>query len=265
MNIPDFPLPSDPNTIIKFRTPTVSDCMSFVDLDPDFEEQVTTQYLNQIQVGELNDSGNWTGEDRRTALWWIFISTKEDRTLAFSYLCPHCGETHYPTIDMTTLGETAVSIDGLPYRKISFHVGEQIQNATVHPLTGFSLEHLEKLRNWRDSLATGTKEKRHVANKLSFYELLHSFDLDGQPADQNEALEYKKKIIDGMEVDTEFYPFAAKVEKALREMTHGILTKYDDAGYLILANRKACCEKEEKDRMYPILLPFRAFSFLPKL
>lgn len=264
MNIPDFPLPSDPLTIIKFRSPTVADCMSFSELEPSLEEQITTQYLNCLQVGDLNDSASWTGEDRRTALWWIFIATNEDKTLTFSYHCDICDDIHYPVINLTDWGENAVVIKGKAFRKVEFNHEDKVLTAKVHPLNGYSLEHLESLKNERNQYNENSIEYKKANNELSFYELLHSFDIDEQQEDQNQALENKKKLIQSMTVDSEFRPFVAKVEIALRDMRHGLLTKYNNAEYFVLGKRSPC-DKEEQDRKYNILLPFRNYSFIPIL
>lgn len=261
MNIPDFPLPSNTSVSITFRSPTVADCMAFAELDTAFEEQLTTQYLNTLQVSDLNDSGNWTGEDRRTALWWIFISSREDKSIGFSYHCDLCDEDHYPVINMTALGATAVTITGKPFRDIEFKHGDKVYAAKVHPLSGYSLEHLEQLKNARNSFTVGSVQYKKAANTLSLFEMLHSFDIDAQSVDQDEALAFKKALVESMDVDREFRPLAVSIEIALREMRHGLLTKYQDAGYLMLAQRSPCAK--EGDSLQPILLPFRAGMFIP--
>ena len=261
MNIPDFPLPSNTSVVITFRSPTVADCMAFAELDPNFEEQLTTQYLNTLQVNELNNSGEWTGEDRRTALWWIFISSREDKSIGFSYHCDLCDEDHYPVINMTSIGETAVTITGRPFRDIEFKHGGKVYAAKVHPLSGYSLEHLEQLKNVRNSFDVGTVKYKKAANTLSLFEMLHSFDIGDQCSDQNEALAFKKTLVESMDVDLEFRPLAASIEMGLREMRHGLLTKYQDANYLMLGQRAPCAK--EGDQQQPILLPFRAGMFIP--
>lgn len=95
MQIPAFPLPSNMTKTVNFRVPTVEDGMMFCELDESNEEASTTQFLNHLQdgaKGDFSDSGAWTGEDRRTALWWIFMSTSELGTIPFSYDCSHCGK-----------------------------------------------------------------------------------------------------------------------------------------------------------------------------
>jgi len=64
MHIPDFPLPSRPRTEIKFHMPTVADAMHYSECDPAFEEATTTEYLNAMQQGPVNDSALWTAQDR---------------------------------------------------------------------------------------------------------------------------------------------------------------------------------------------------------
>ncbi|STL60642.1 putative morphogenetic protein [Escherichia coli] len=67
MNIPKFPLPSRPETEIQFHAPTVKDALKYSDLNPAEDEATTTEYLNSMQDGEINDSAYWTVQDRRTA------------------------------------------------------------------------------------------------------------------------------------------------------------------------------------------------------
>lgn len=266
MLLPDFPLPSDISKIISFRAPTVADCMAFAELDPNYEEQLTTQYLNRLQESPLLDSGDWTGEDRRTALWWIFISSREDKTMSFSYHCDICDADHYPVIDLTTLGETAMTVAGKPYRDVTITKDGKEHAIRVHPLSGYALEHLEQIKNRRNEQIEGSGQYRIAANQLAMNELLHSFDVlaGAQPEGHNEALDFKRDFVESMNVDSEFKPFSVAVELALRELRHGILCQYHDGGYLMLANRPAC-DKEDKNRTYPILLPFRAVSFIPNL
>lgn len=60
MNIPKFPLPSRPETEIQFHAPTVKDALKYSDLNSAEDEATTTEYLNSMQDGEINDSANWT-------------------------------------------------------------------------------------------------------------------------------------------------------------------------------------------------------------
>lgn len=60
MNIPKFPLPSRPETEIQFHAPTVKDALKYSDLNPAEDEATTTEYLNSMQDGEINDSAYWT-------------------------------------------------------------------------------------------------------------------------------------------------------------------------------------------------------------
>ena len=274
MKIPAFQLPSNPKKIINFRTPTVQDALNFCELNPSLDESSTTSYLNDLQdikAGESNhDSGYWTGEDRRTALWWIFISSQTDTTVTYSTICSHCKGTVYHDINLVDLGGNAVILQKEPKKEIKFESNNQSYSAVIKPLTGYALEHIEQLRIIRNECKT-EKEKRKLSNEMAITELAHSLnDVTDQPKGNNESFEYKKQLISSMAMDSEFRPLIAMVELSLREMRHGLLTKYMDGTFHLICSVDGCpCNKNESEAQEGnsllLLLPFRSFDFISTL
>ncbi|CAH0543054.1 hypothetical protein [Vibrio marisflavi] len=273
MNIPPYPRPSSVNDVVHFRTPTVEDGLLFCELNEEQEEQNTTQFLNHIQNldkqgGKLNDSLYWTGEDRRTALWWIFIATQELPTAAVSYECEHCKEEHYLDVNLAELANTATAVKALPKSEITcFIAGEQVSKIKVQPLNGAACEHIETLRNIRDQYAYQSIEWRKADTEMTLTELVHCLTFPNQPSDQDEALNWKLERIKGMALDTEFRTLYAQVESELRTMRHGIMTQYKDGRFLLVSNQKNCSAAVEagEDQSKLLLLPFRHNDFIPTL
>ncbi|QFT40118.1 MULTISPECIES: hypothetical protein [unclassified Vibrio] len=267
MQIPAFPLPSNMTKTVNFRVPTVEDGMMFCELDESNEEASTTQFLNHLQdgaKGDFSDSGAWTGEDRRTALWWIFMSTSELGTIPFSYDCSHCGKTHYLDLHMAELMETAKAVPSLPKTEIEFTVKGQPHKATVQPMNGYAAEHIEGLRNTRDQFEPESGDWKKAANEMALNELAHCLTFNGQPEDTNEALDWKLELIKSMHLRTEFVKVSALVEQALREARHGLLTKYHEGRYYLVTTIPECDEYVKKGgpAARTLLLPFRNLDFI---
>lgn len=262
ITIPEFPLPSDIQTVIRFRVPNVEDSMAIADLNPDLEEAATTAFLNnqqdkEKQGGKVFDSALWTGEDRRTALWWIYISTHEDTTLPYRFTVN--GEEHYVDLDLRDLGDTANTLSIAPVVPITFQAGDQEYKAKVRPLNGRALEEIELTRIARAGHDENSGRYRTLSNRIAMQELIYSLSIEGEPDDQKEAEEYRYKLVMGMALETDFRSLFAKVVEARRKLTHGLATSYKDGVYLMIAN----VELQEGRGKEPLMFPFQASNFLP--
>lgn len=262
INIPPFPLPSDISKEIRFRVPLVDDCMMLSDMDPEKDEAATTQFLNKIQDTEnpnhvWYDSADWTGEDRRTALWWLYISTHNDKSLSFSYQVND--ETKVLDIDLTELGDTAITLSIKPEIPIEFTCGELSYTGHVVPLNGRALEQLEHLQILRRSFPDNSLDYRKLSDKISIREAVYSLKIDGEPDNFSDALDYRYKIITSMPLDFCFRSFMAKMIDAKRKLTHGLLTTYEDGIYYLVAS----VELEEGKGLEPFMFPFEHSAFLP--
>ncbi len=267
MNVPPFPLPSCLSEVVHFRVPTVDDAMLFAELDESQEEAATTQFLNHVQnlekQGQVNDSAKWTGEDRRTALWWIFIATQDNPTTTVSYPCEHCDGVHYVDVHLPDLADRSTVLLKKPQEVIECDVkGQLIQGIKVTPLNGESCEAIELLRNIRDSFDSDSLDYRKANREMMLTELAHTLTFPDEPLE--EAIDYRIDQIRSMAIDTEFRSLCAKVEIALRSMRHGLLTQYHEGRYMLVADRTPC-EQEEGDESKLLLLPFRNNDFIPSL
>lgn len=271
ISIPAFPLPSNPSKKIVFRGPTVADSLDFCDLRPELEEQATTDYLNQLQEGPRDDAALWTAQDRRTALWWIFVSTSSDTTLAYTYECQHCGESHHVDIDLVDLDDQVVMLDGSAYQEGEIRVNGEFKPARFHPMDGRAMVHLEGLRQERD-YSEPAKQKR-LSAEIKVAEVLHSFTLlEWADLPWEEALAKKRELVTQMDRESEYKPLVAQCLLAAAELRHGLAVEIRD-GRVDLVSPPLPCEnhgakegdKEAASEPAPatvLLLRFRPFQFI---
>ena len=169
-----FELFSDKRTKIYFRAPTVADYRQSVGLSEHLEEMVTTQYLNSLQIPEkykskeISDSATWTAEDRRTALFWIYINTHTDTMIPQKYPCPHCKEEHYREFDLLELGEYMIQPERPMIERIDI---EGLRAGFISPLRGYAMEQIEQARNIRDDYSEDSAEWRVAHTDLRLHEL----------------------------------------------------------------------------------------------
>ncbi len=82
----EFSLPSNPKGNLRLREETVAEAIDFSSIDPDCEEEATSLFLEKVQEKETyTDPRQWTGEDRRYALFQYFVSTSTYRSIPLSY------------------------------------------------------------------------------------------------------------------------------------------------------------------------------------
>lgn len=271
ISIPPFPLPSRPGTKISFRGPTVADCLDFCDLRPELEEQATTDYLNQLQDAPRDDAALWTAQDRRTALWWIYVSNSSDTTLPYSYECQHCGETHHVDIDLVDLDDAVIMLDRPAYLEGEVRVNGEYKPARFHPMDGRAMVHLEGLRMERDGCEPD--KKKRLSAEIKVAEVLHSFSVE-EWADLpwEEALKKKRELVTQMDRENEYKPLVAQCLLAAEELRHGLAVEIHD-GRVDLVSPPLPCEnhiaqegdKEAASEPVPatvLLLRFRPVQFI---
>lgn len=273
MKISPLPLPSNPKTKVHFRVPTVDDAISIAELDPAYEESILNEFLKDIQDADKNkgkerfDPTEWTVEDRKMALLWIFAQSREDKTISVGYECATCKDTHYVDVNIGGVLEQATTISGPSSLDIEFHKGKEVYQATVSSLKGLHAEHLEQIRLERDEHAENSKEYRILSVKLAMAEQAQLFSIKGEPEEEEEAFEYKMQLLRSLALDTEFRSLASKIEQALRKMHHGVPVRYVDGKYLLIAQHPNCesaIAKGGSDSI-ELLVPFRPYEFIPKL
>ncbi len=274
MKIPDFPLPSHPKTVIKFRTPTVQDAMDYSEVNPDFEERTTTQYLNAMQVGTVSDSALWTAQDRRTAVWWIYISANPEPSATFSYECMHCKQTHYMDLDLFRLDETAKYLEREPVIKHKLQTCGQLKEWSIVPLDGRAQEILERYRvNNLSPLSKGSKE--YLAEKLKIRLMKDALRtrLPDDPTDYEEAASRRYSLITQMDCATEYPALAARIRQSEDVLAHGLACVIEDGEVFLLSPPHYCTTKKKEvsgdgkgEVPYTnLLFGFRPHQFFPQL
>lgn len=271
ISIQPFPRPSNPGKKIHFRAPTVADCLDFCDLRPELEEQSTTDYLNQLQEGPKDDAALWTAQDRRTALWWIFVSSSADTTQAYSYECQHCGETHRVDIDMVDLDDAVVMLDRPAYIEGEVWVNGESKPAHFHPMNGLAMAHLESLRLLRDN--SEPAQKKRLTAEIKVAEVLHSFTpLEWASLPWEVALERKRELVTSMDRDSEYPPLVAQCLFAAAELRHGLAVEIREGRVDLVSPALPCenhpAEKEAAGEPAPatvLLLRFRPIKFIPAI
>ncbi len=269
MHIPKFPLPSRPEIEIQFRMPTVADAMAFCDISDTYEERTTTSYLNQMQEGEINDSQLWTAQDRRTALWWIFSSSRIDCVVTYSYKCAFCGEEHYYDLDLRELDQYATLLDREPYIEgVEIPVNGEIYEWRFVPLNGIAMENLEIMRALLPE-DRNSKEYKDAAANVRLWEYIYQTELfhDIDPDFQAKA-NRRYDLIKSMSIDTEFKQLIARIKTARDLLVHGLEIEFDQGVPRLVSPPHYCtkADKEEADRPSTrLLIPFRNHEFFPDL
>lgn len=270
LTIPPFPLPSQPKVKIQFRVPTVADTIDFCGIRTDLEESATTDYLRQIMAEGGPDPELWTAQDRRTALWWIFINIHDDTRLSYSYECSHCGETHHIDIDLVELDDGLLTLTGDPFiDDVVFYQGEEL-SARFHPLDGRAAAHLEEKRLELDGISE--EQEKRLKAEIKVLEIVHSFSLQKHEAlSWDDALAAKLDMVRSMDRVREFQPLVARCLVAAEELKHGLPVEIQE-GVVNVVSPPLYCETKTKEAVEGepvpatvLLLRFRAFDFIPTL
>ncbi|QUM78799.1 hypothetical protein HWV00_21235 (plasmid) [Moritella sp. 24] len=250
----------------------MADYRSFVGLSVYLEEMVATRYLNQLQVpesypdGKINDSTNWTAEDRRTALYWIYINTRDNTVINQSYECSFCQKEHGRQMDLCDLIPLLVESEHSMTEKLDI---PNIKPGYIQPLRGNAVEYLEQLRNTRDELEEDSPEWCVAHADLRIYECAWAlkFKDDDKSLSAEDQAENRFEYLLTLDAEKAFKKVAATVRKALSAMRHGLMSEYLDGEYKLVTPPHQCPNIEEGDEPVEtvLLLPFRYNNFLPSL
>ncbi|WP_147200786.1 morphogenetic protein [Pantoea sp. CCBC3-3-1] len=270
MLIPFFPLPSRPETTVQFNAPSVDMAMYFCKSQESTEERDTTEYLNMLQVKEsFSDARDWTANDRRTALWWVFINSRADSVIDFSYTCQHCGEEHWINQDMHELVGDLEVLAGAADMTIEATVQGKVNTWLLKPLDGHAMERLERMRQLLPS--TSRKQEYLTAlTELRLWEFVYQAHLfyDLEP-DYDKSAQYRYELIKQMDVGTEFAHLAASVRMMQQNLRHGLNVILDKGESCLLLPPHECPSealKEPAERPTTrLLVPFRNSQFLPDI
>jgi hypothetical protein len=252
--ITPFNLPSNPDVRVQLREATVADAIDFADVDDSHEEELTTLFLARVQEGQIQDSRNWSAEDRRFALYWYWLHTVKDHEISLSYECEHCGGRHVYLQDLGALAESYMPISGQPLRSAKWHDDPIV----VHPLTGRDVEALERMRLAKE-VAQGLVRKK-IETEMMLERLIMSVSFaDKTPDKPNNAKD--RKMILAMSLE-EFSEFAGLVSGLLLEMKHGLESVHEDGRLFLLMPPHKCPEGGGETRLR---YPFRNSDYIPSL
>lgn len=258
---------------IYFRSPTVDDYRKFAGMPTALEEELATQFLNSMQVaemyqeGEVSDSALWTGQDRRTALYWIYINTRENTVITQKHHCQHCDKPHTRQFDLKELVPMMISNDEVMRLDIAI---DGVKAGYIQPLRGNALVHIEEIKNERDMFEEDSPEWCLLHVDLRLYEIAWSlvFEADDRLLSLREQAKARFDYISTLNPETTYKKLAAKTRAALEDFGHGLMSEYR-AGEFQLVTPLFTCPESEKGEGEPkqtvLLLPFWSNNFLPSL
>lgn len=265
VEIAKFPLTSNPLKEIVFTQPTVADGLAFAALVESEDEVNTTHYLNKLQGENPDDSALWTVQDRRTALWWIFVNSRSDAVMTFSYECQFCKGIHHADIDMTSLADTVELLTVPAFVKTSVPVNGVPTNWTLKPLDGRGAEMLERLRELLPD-PEDTKNHEQKLAELRIAEIALCTSLDDDPDDFKEAANRRFDIINTMAIETEFTPLVARIQLMQRDLRHGLDMVIDKGrAHFVLPPQQCKKAQEGVDAKTVLHVPFCNHEFIPSL
>jgi hypothetical protein len=270
--IQPFELFSDKKTKVFFRAPSVADYRNFVGLDESLEEMITTQYLNNLQIPDKYpdnkplDSANWTAEDRRTALYWVYINTRSSTVITQEYHCQHCSKKHGRQIDLLELGEYFIDTKHSMVERLDV---PNVKAGFIKPLRGYAMEHIEQLRNLRDELEEDTAKWCVAHADMRLYETAWavSFKDDDKDLTNEEQATNRYEYLLTLDAEKAFKPLMAQVRQALGDMRHGLMSEYHDGVIKLVTPPHECPNTQEGDekKQTILLLPFLYNEFFPTL
>lgn len=274
----EFTLPSNPEIKTRLREATVAEAIDFSSIDSECEEEAASLFLEKVQEKETyTDPRQWTGEDRRYALFTYFVNTATHRHIPLTYVCSICGKKHTQDIELARILADYTPMSGKPFRDFTYDG----HNIVVRPLTGADLEGLEKYRydlliaeqrleESREKLPTQEVCRQEAAirasrARMAMYRLICSLDMvwldpQGTPKSRRPLVE---EYIKAMGV-AEFSRMIEKVDNALVEMRHGLRSSYID-GRIVLEIPDVKCDEYPDQPGVLLRYPFRFGGIIPTI
>lgn len=273
MHIPAFDLPSNPEKQALFRMPKVKDGMAWANASPETEEANVSRYLSEMLIDPTShDVRAWTGQDRWTALWWIFTNSRLDPTITVQYECEHCKDTHFYDCDLGVLINSVGMLTVEPFIPVEIPVNGEMHQWIIRPLNGYELEHIERVRLSLPEKTDPTYQAERLAmDILEYTHSAHLADESEDRADWMKEAERRHELIsgdNGMDLDTEFSVLVANVELARKSLAHGLEMRISGGETTLMLPDHACPTyvKEKGETGAPItrlFTPFRPSNFLP--
>lgn len=263
--IPEINLPSSPGIIVRLREATVADAIDFAGVQDGREEVVTSLFLDRLQdKATYTDPKKWTGEDRRLVLFWYWMHTTDDFNPALSFDCSVCGEAHTVAVDLRQISDKYKEIKGKAERDVDF----EDEVVIVRPLSGENLEEIEMVRlelmEAVDSEGAGSGNSKTLKARLRLLQFMLSVEFQEEKSKVDPRAFREKKLL-AMGQDA-FTTLVNKVESAIEEMEHGLLSVYKDGRIYLLTPPIQCTKTEHvKEVGTQLRLPFRNNDYIPRV
>jgi hypothetical protein len=243
--IPVYVLCEDGKTKVPFRAPTVADYRAFCGLSMKMEEAVTTDWLDRLLIDKEQSSANWTAQDRRTALWWIYIHTRQNTVITQSYKCSHCDQTHGRQFDIVELGAGLSSAGRSMMEPIDM---PGVKSGAIVPLRGYAMQAIEMARNERDELDPDSAEYEQAHADMRIKEAAASLVFDDEPKglEFDDLLSQRLEYLMTLDLERQFKPLLAKIALVLRDMHHGLATTYHEGDVSIITPDHTCPVKQSE-------------------
>ncbi|MDE1465092.1 hypothetical protein [Spartinivicinus poritis] len=253
-----LPRPSQPELTIRLREATVKDMLAIADTQPELEEHITTEYLNQLQAPETySDARQWTGDDRRLAVYWYALHTLPDTQMTLDYTCPRCDKALSYRLDCRDLADSSTTLKGKPYREAVFK-GEVLH---IKPLTGKALEQLEHIKLALHPLDNHTAEYRHKKAELPLSEITYCLDF----VELNLEGDAKKQWLLQLTA-SEFTQLKQLISEKLAELQHGLPSVMHEGQLQLTTQVPSCdCETQKNNDELTLFFPFRDYFQLPDI
>ena len=266
--IPEFKRLDGSNDIVHFRAPTVADCRNFASIPESSEQLVVTQYLSDLQVPDkrrnkdISDPKEWTDCDRMLALFWIYIATQSSTVITQSYFCQHCDQEHGRQMELSSLSEQIKLADAPMEQAIQT---PNIKQGFIVPLRGFAMEHIEDLKNFRDSHMQDSKEWAIAHTDMRLYESAYRlrFDDDDKEKTEQEQAKVRFEYLLTLEPDVQYQPLAIEIRQAMIDMHHGLPTTFIEGELNLITPEHKCPNKEGSSSN--LLLPFHHNKYFPAI
>lgn len=261
LKIPAFKHPSNASLVTTFKQPNVAEALSFLDLNPDFEEKITTDYLNTliVETKAPKNSEEWTASDRRTALWWIFINIMPETALTFSYHCEHCDSMHIEDINLELLDQEISTHKALPSIQKELTLAGDNVTVTALPITGSGAVMLEELRlDLIDALEDENEQQiESIRAQMKILDVALSAQINSLDTDGKVALIHSLSIPEMMRLFT-------FIEGAKQALHHGLHTQLVDGKCQVVSPPLPCQSEDNKEGVSSrLLINFRCIDFIP--
>lgn len=265
MMIPPFAMPTKQSNVILFDVPTVQVCIDYAELSPDMEQEIATGYLDRLNSAYDGSDPSasslyWTMQDRKAALYWIFLYVSDDTVMSTAYKC-RCDETHAVEFDLQDLAEQ-VTIGEINKTEV-YRTSDDI-DFYITPLFGWAEQHLEEMRLHIDGEATA-QQKAEIKVMRALLQVLPVEATDKSPKELiDHLIELKERI-----TIADYKKLSNNIQTYNKKHSFGLQLNVNSVGEVeLLAPVFDCTNENEEVRANiktRLRIPFRSYDYITKI